>query len=197
MSLLSFVIRSRARRRVRASEEVISKIGGQPLSDSYGRQQLRKFTTTIFKHAVNNPGLIKEELGSKDGLNMKLIADTLDRVVTLDNGERVIAYGKLEASPYSKRWRMYNLYVDKAYRGMKLANVLHLGAVHVYKHLESDTTMALGALKAFKSLEKFGYKIKMLDTSTGETVPFTWGPNDIPVVEGKSIEDAENYVLYV
>lgn len=197
MSLLSFVIRSRARRRVRASEEVISKIGGQPLSDSYGRQQLRKFTTTIFKHAVNNPGLIKEELGSKDGLNMKLIADTLDRVVTLDNGERVIAYGKLETSPYSKRWRMYNLYVDKAYRGMKLANVLHLGAVHVYKHLESDTTMALGALKAFKSLEKFGYKIKMLDTSTGETVPFTWGPNDIPVVEGKSIEDAENYVLYV
>lgn len=197
MSLLSFVIRSRSRRRIRASSEVISKIGGQPLSDSFGREQCRKFTRTIFKHAISNPGLIKEELGSKDGLNMKLIADTLDRVVTLDDGEKVVAYGKLEKSPYSNRWRMYNLYVDKAYRGKKLATVLHLGAVHVFKHLESDTTMTLGALKAFKSLEKFGYKIKMLDVDTGSTVPFTWGPNDIPVVDGKSIEEAENYALYV
>lgn len=198
MSLLSFVVRSRMkRRRVRASTEVISKIGGEPLSDSFGREQCRKFTRTIFKHAIKNPGLIKEELGSKDGLNMKLIADTLDRVVTLDNGEKVIAYGKLEKSPYSTRWRMYNLYVDKAYRGLKLANILHLGAVHVFKHLESDTTMAVGALRAFKSLERYGYKIKMLDTDSGSTVPFTWGPNDIPVVDGKSIEEAENYALYV
>lgn len=197
MSLLSFVIRSRARRRVRAASEVVSKIGGQPLSDSFGREQCRKFTRTIFKHATKNPGLIKEELGSKDGLNMKLIVDTLDRVVTLDDGENVVAYGKLEKSPYSNRWRMYNLYVDKAYRGKKLATVLHLGAVHVFKHLESDTTMSLGALKAFKSLEHFGHKVKMLDVDTGETVPFTWGPTDIPVVEGRSIEDAENYALYV
>ena len=197
MSLLSFVTRSRLKRQTRASSEIISKIGGQPLSDSYGREQCKKFTRTIFKHALKNPGLIKEELGSKDGLNMKLIADTLDRVVTLDDGQKVVAYGKLEKSPYSNRWRMYNLYVDKVYRGKKLATVLHLGAVHVYKHLESDTTMSVGALKAFKSLEKFGYKIKMLDTDSRSTVPFAWGPNDIPVVDGRSIEDAENYALYV
>jgi len=158
---------------------------------------MRKFTRTIFKYALNSPGLIKEELGSKDGLNMKLICDTLDRVVTIDDGAKVVAYGKLEKSPYSNRWRMYNLYVDKAYRGKKLATVIHLGAVHVFKHLESDTTMSLGALKAFKSLEQFGYKIKMLDTDTGKTVPFAWGPNDIPMVDGHSIEDAENYALYV
>lgn len=193
MSLLSFV----ARARVRRVSKVVSKIGGQPLSDSFGREQCRKFTRTIFKYALKNPGLIKEELGSKDGLNMKLIVDTLDRVVTVDDGDKVVAYGKLEKSPYSKRWRMYNLYVDKAYRSKGLATVLHLGAVHVYTHLESDTTMSLGALKAFKSLERFGHKIKMLDTDTGHTVPFVWGSDGIPMVDGHSIEEAENYALYV
>jgi predicted GNAT family N-acyltransferase len=158
---------------------------------------MKKFTTTIFKHAINNPGLIQEDLGTKDGLHMRLIKDTLDRVVTIDDGTKVIAYGKLERSPYSQRWRMYNLYVDKAWRGKKLANVIHLGAVHVYKHLESDTTMSMGALKAFRSLESFGYKLKMLDTETNKTVPFTWGPDGIPEVDGNSIEDAENYALYV
>lgn len=197
MSLLSFVVRSRLRRRVRATEEVISKIGGQPLSDSFGRQQLKKFTTTIFKYAPNNPGLIQDELGTKDGLNMKIIKDTLDRVVTIDNGTKVVAYGKLEHSPYSQRWRMCNLYVDKAWRGKKLANIIHLGAVHVYKHLESDTIMSVGALKAFRSLESFGYKLHMLDTETSKTVPFVWGPDGMPEVDGHSIEDAENYALYV
>jgi GNAT superfamily N-acetyltransferase len=178
-------------------ELVNAKIGGQPLSDSFGRQQLKRYTTTIFKHAVNNPGLIQQDLGSKDGLNLKLVSDVTDRVLTLDDGQRVVAYGKLEHSPYSKRWRMYNLYVDKDYRGKGLANVLHLGALHVYKHLESDTCMAVGALKAFKAMERFGYKIKMLDTKNGKTVPFKWGADGIPVVEGRSIEDSENYALYI
>ena len=92
---------------------------------------------------------------------------------------------------------MYNLYVDSSQRGKGLANVIHLGAAHVYKQLESDTAMSMGALKAFKSLERFGYKLKLLDTDTGKTVAFKWGAEGIPVVKGQSIENADNYALYV
>lgn len=196
-NLAAFVSRRRIQRALNASTEVISKIGGQPLSDSFGRQQLKKYTRVIFDYAKRNPGLIKQDLGSMNGLNMKLIADTLDRVVTIDDGTKVVAYGALENSHWSNRKTLYNLYVSKDYRGQGLASAIHAGAAHVYKHLESDSTMAMGALKAFKSLEKLGYKVKMLDTSTGETVPFTWGPKDIPIVGGASIEDEHRYVLYV
>lgn len=182
--------------KLNASQRLRAAIGGQPLSDSFGRQQLKHFTNRIFKHALKTPGLFKD-LGSKDGLNMKFLPDGLDKVVTIDDGTKVVAYGKLEKSPFSSRWRMYNLYVDKDWRGKKLANLLHLGAVHMFKHLESDITMAVGALKAFKSLERFGYHIKLYDTNTGKTVPFKWGPDDIPEVNGDSIEDQEHYALYV
>lgn len=183
--------------KISAARRLTAKIGGNPLSESYGRQKLKKFTTTIFKYAPNNPGLIKQDLGSKDGLNMKLISDTLDRVVTIDDGQKVVAYGALEDSPYSNRKRMYNLYVDASQRGKNLATMLHLGALHAFKHLESDTCMAMGALKAFKAMERYGYKLKMLDTEADKTVPFHWGSDGIPVVDGRSIEDAENYALYI
>lgn len=178
-------------------ELVNAKIGGQPLSDSFGRFKLKSYTKVIFKSALGNPGLIKEDLGSKDGLNMKLIRDYIDRVITIDNGEKVVAYGTLEDSPYSNRKRMYNLYVDKDYRGRNLATLLHLGALHVYKHLESDTCMAVGALKAFRAMERYGYHLKMLDTQTDKTVPFKWGADGIPIVDDQSIEDSENYALYI
>jgi hypothetical protein len=179
---------------IAATQRLRAAIGGQPLSDSFGRQQLRRYTMFLQKY----PNKIEQDLGTKDGLTMHLVHDGLDRVITLSTDDRkVVAYGKLEDSPFSNRKRMYNLYVDKDWRGKKLANVLHLGAAHVYKHLESDTTMAVGALKAFKSLERFGYHIKLYDTNTGKTLPFKWGPNDIPEVNGESIADAEHYALYV
>ena len=195
--LEAFVTRRRMQRVINAQTEVISKIGGQPLSDSFGRQNLKKFTRVIFIKALKEPSLIKKELGSKNGLNMKLIYDGLDRVVTVDDGEKVVAYAALEDSRWSNRKTLYNLYVDKDWRGKGLATVLHLGALHVYKHLESDSTMAMGALKAFKALEKFGYKVKMLDTKTGSPVAFKWGHDDIPTVDGESIAEKEQYVLYV
>lgn len=172
-------------------ELVNAKIGGQPLSDSFGRQQLKKFGGMIQK------GKTEHELGTKDGLTLYELKDGVDRVFAIWNGERIAAYGKLEDSPYSNRWRMYNLYVDPQFRGLKLATVLHLGALNRYKHLESDTTMSMGALQAFRSLERYSYKLKMLDTESGKTVPFKWGTDGIPVVNGASIEDAENYALYV
>jgi GNAT superfamily N-acetyltransferase len=186
--LLAFA--QRARRRLTA------KIGDQPLSDSYGRQQIRRYTGFIQKY----PARIKQDLGTKDNLTMNLLADGLDRVITLydNNTQKVVAYGKLEQSAYKPGYQtMYNLYVDKDWRGKKLATVLHLGALHVYKKLMSDTTMAMGALNAFRSLEKFGYKLKMWDTAISKTVPFQWGPDGIPVVDGHSIQDSENYALYV
>lgn len=179
--------------KINAGARLKAAIGGQPLSDSLGRFQLKRYGHVLQKY----PNLVLKELGSKDGLTMNLIADTVDRVITLSTDDKkVVAYGKLEHSPYSRRWRMYNLYVDKDWRGKKLANLLHLGAVHVFKHLESDTTMAMGALLAFKSLERYGYKLKLMNTS-GKTVPFTWGPDGIPVVNGHSIEKEDKYALYV
>lgn len=179
-----------ARRRLEAN------IGGQPLSDSYGRQNLKKYTRIIQK----TPRLIKNDLGTKNGLTMYELYDTLDRVFVLYNSDtqKAVAYGALENSWAKPGYKtMYNLYVDKEYRGKKLATVLHVVALHVYKKLMSDTTMAMGALAAFKSLEKFGYKLKMYDTHTGQTVPFKWGADGIPTVDGHSIENSEKYALYV
>lgn len=189
--LRAFVQRSILRRENMAATEVISKIGGQPLSDSMGREECSRFIRIIERY----PDKIKHELGSKNGLTMRMLKYGTDDIFTLDDGDEVVAYAKLE--PGIKSRRLYNLYVRTEWRNKGLASVLHLGALHIFKHLESDSTMAMGALKAFKSLAKFGYKIKLRNTHTGETVPFTWGPNDIPITQGKSIENSENYVLYV
>jgi GNAT superfamily N-acetyltransferase len=173
--------------------EILGKIGGQPLSDSYGRAQCKYFARLIGKASVH-----KDELGTANGLTLLHFKDGMDQIFALFDGAAVVAYGKLEHSVFDEsRYCMYNLYVDHAYRGKKLATVLHLGALHVYKKLMSDTCMALGALNAFRSLEKYGYKLKMLDTKTDKTVPFKWGADGIPVVNGKSIEDSENYALYI
>lgn len=188
--LLTFARVARQRLRVQA------KIGGQPLSDSFGRSELKKYGRIILK----KPNLVKHELGTQNGLTLLEVYDTLDRVIVLYNAEteKAVAYGKLEDSPYRRGYKvMYNLYVDKDYRGQKLATVLHLGALHIYKRLMSDTTMAMGALMAFRSLEKFGYKVRMWDIASNKAVPFTWGSDGIPLVHGQSIEQAENYALYV
>lgn len=179
-----------------ARRRLHGKVGGQPLSDSYGRQQLKRFGRIIQK----TPNLIRAELGTQDGLTMYELSDVTDRVFVLYNGEqqKVAAYGKLENAYYRKGYKvMYNLYVDTAYRGKKLATVLHLGALHTYEKLMSDTTMSMGALSAFKSLQQHGYKLKMFDIEEGSPVPFKWGANGIPTVDGHSIEDKENYALYV
>jgi GNAT superfamily N-acetyltransferase len=186
--LLAFA--QRARRRLTA------QIGGQPLSDSFGRQQLKKWARII----QTKPKLILHDLGTKDGLTMYELYDTMDRVFVIYDNEnkKAVAYGALERSWSRPEYKtMYNLYVDKDWRGKKLATVLHLGALHVYKKLMSDTTMAMGALNAFRSLEQHGYKLKMWDTATNKTVPFQWGSDGVPVVDGHSIKDAENYALYV
>jgi hypothetical protein len=189
--LRAFVQRSVLRRENMAATEVISKIGGQPLSDTLGMHECRRLAYTMRKH----PERLKHDLGSKNGLTMRMMTDKGDDVFTLDDGDEVVAYAKLEPGIESRC--LYNLYVRAEWRNKGLASVLHLGALHVFKHLESDSTMSMGALKAFKSLAKFGYKIKLRNTKTGETVPFVWGPNDIPATRGKSIEDSENYILYV
>ena len=179
-----------ARRQVRA---IIEK---QPLSDTRGRELLRRYTRIIKK----TPRLIKNELGSQGGLTMYELSDTLDRVFVLYSTEleKAVAYGALENAWYRSGYKvMYSLYVEKEYRGLKLATILHLGALHVYKKLMSDTIMAPGALNAFRSLEKHGHKIKMYDIEERATVPFKWGADGIPMVEGESIERSERYALYV
>lgn len=169
-------------------------ISEQPLSDSYGKQQCRRYTQFIQKY----PNKINKDLGTANGLTLYYLSDGLDRVLALYDQTKVVAYAKLEDSPFDMtRKCLYNLYVAKDFRGKSLATVLHLGALHVYKKLMSDTTMALGALKAFKSMERYGYRLKMLDTKSGKTVPFKWGSDGIPVVDGESIEDAEHYALYI
>jgi len=128
------------------------------------------------------------------------LSDTLDRVFVIYSNEleKAVACGALENAWYRKDYKvMYNLYVDKDYRGLKLATILHLGALHVYKKLMSDTIMAPGALSAFRSLEKHGYKLKMFAINGRTSVPFKWGSDGIPVVDGESIKDTERYALYV
>lgn len=186
--LLAFVVRART--------ATYAYIGGHPLSESYGRSQLRRMTSII----QDSPRKIVRDLGTKGDLTMYELRDIFtESFVLYDNAKRkAVAFAIVDELGYRPGYKSLNaLYVDKAYRGQKLATVLHLGALHVHKKLMSDTTMAMGALNAFRSLEKHGYKIKMFDTRNRRPVPFVWGPDGIPEVDGQTIEESDDFALYV
>lgn len=186
--LLAFA--SRPRRQVRAY------VGGQPITDSYGKVQLKRLTKMI----LEEPKKIKRDLGTKGNFTMYEVHTIVQEIFLIYDikAKKVVAFAMLDSLKYRPKYKtLTTLYVVKAYRGLKLATILHLGALHVHKKLMSDTTMALGALNAFRSLEQHGYKVKMFDTEERVTVPFEWGTDGIPTVDGGSIEESDRYALYV
>jgi hypothetical protein len=75
---------------------------------------------------------------------------------------------------------------------------MYLGALHVLKHMASDAVLSKNAIHSWRSLLKYGYKVKLWNNTTGKPQPFVWG-DEMPVVGGLPISAIirEEFVLYI
>lgn len=197
------MIKIEASQRLMATQVEAQELHNALISEQAGK----KHCTTYTRELQKSPKLFKT-LGTKDGIEMMVMKDTpFQTIVMVDNAE-VIAYLELvEASgtSYSKYYRALRgkyyiaaeLFITTPYRGKKLATALHLGAMHVFKKLASDINMAVGAFTSFKSLEKFGYNLGLMNGTEGKAVDFTWGADGIPEIDGKLMTDIDDdFFLY-
>lgn len=164
----------------------------QPISNAAGKHYCRLYTE-LSRTKWNS-------LGIKEGLELGWFMKVYGPLYCLrkaDTGE-VVAYAELNTATNMglKGYYVAALFVTTEYRGKGLATVLHLGCLHVLKRLTSDETMAMGALSAFKSLTKYGYTVRLFDTSNKKFVRFTWGADKIPVINGKSMQDYDEYFVF-
>jgi GNAT superfamily N-acetyltransferase len=144
-----------------------------------------------------------ESLGIKDGLELGVFDKTSEytMVALLDTEKTCVGYLELQDAPYDGlniKYRIRSLFLLPEYRGKKLGTVLYLGGLHAFKHLVSDTSMSIHAVRTWKSLEKFGYKVRLFNTTLQQKVNFSWGSDGIPEVNNTSIEKIKDeFVLYI
>ncbi len=195
--------------KIEASQRLMStQVEAQELHNALISEQAgKKHCATYTKELQKSPKLFKT-LGTKDGIEMMVMKDTPFQTIVMIDGTEVVAYLELveaHLSSYSHHYRALKgkyyvaaeLFITTPYRGKKLATALHLGAMHVFKKLASDINMALGAFTSFKSLEKFGYALGLMNGTEGKPVEFTWGADGIPVVDGKPMTDIDDdFFLY-
>ena len=197
------MIKLEASQRLKVSEVRAQELHNALISDTAGNKHCATYT----KELRNSPKLFKS-LGIKDGVEMMIFQDPPFQVLVMVKNDEVIAYLELVDSSLTSYSHFYKalkgkyyvaaeLFIEKHYRGMKLATALHLGAMHVFKKLASDINMAIGAFTAFKSLEKFGYTLGLINGTEGKVVDFTWGADGVPMIEGNSMTDLnDNFFLY-
>lgn len=188
--------------------EAASRLGAQALhkqliGDQAGMKRCKAYTKDFDKQPKQFTSL-----GAKDGIEMFLFKDLPFQTIVMVDDKTVVAYLELvrvRDSSNSEWYEMLSqeyyviaeLFIAPAYRGKKLATVLHLGAMHTMKHLVSDINMAVGALVSFKSLEKYGYKIGIINSSEKKKVDFEWGSDGVPEIDGKSMESYKDiFILY-
>lgn len=168
----------------------------QPISNNRGNSRCNYYTHQLELGTYN-----VRSLGERGGLTLVWFNGPMGPVFLLHKEGKVVGYAELDSAVHvgmERRFYVSQLFIKTAYRGKKLATVLHLGALHVFGKLASDTSVAIGAVAAFHSLEKYGYKVRMLDTDTHKNVPFTWNEFGVPVVHGKPMTELEtDFVLYV
>ena len=192
------MIKLEASKRLQAQE-----LHKQLIGDTAGTRRCKDFTKDYVKQKQKF-----KSLGAKDGFEMFVFKDPPFQTIVMVTNNEVIAYLELAKVHDSAKFRWYaklpskyfivsELFIHPDFRGQKLGTVLHLGAAHAVKWLASDIDIAKAAFMAFKSLDKYGYKLGLYNGSTGTPVDFKWGADSIPVIDGKSMEDLDNnFVLY-
>ncbi len=139
-----------------------------------------------------------QDLGTKDGFNLGY-QRSVDIVILFDVATET-AVGYLELSRIEEPAPFYvnGVFVDPEYRGKKFGTVLYLGALHVHPHIASDGLIGMDAIRTWKSLEKFGYHVKMWSNTFDRPVDFKWGPDGIPVIGGRAMnKQQEEFVFYI
>lgn len=170
------------------------KITRNPISDSGGLRACKEFQKFVAKHS-------EHDLGSANGLKLSW-AIWIDPVILLRDLSTGNIVGYMELSKADPTWGLkYKYYqagvfIAPAFRGRKLGTVLYLGALHQFGHLISDPIIGIDAIRTWKSIEKYGYDVKLWDTGTRKTLNFTWASDGQPYVNGQPMSAYESDLLF-
>lgn len=91
------------------------------------------------------------------------------------------------------------VYIDAKYRGQGLGTVLYLAAIKYLKVLRSSTNIGIMAVRSWKSVSKY-FKVNLLeidDRGNSNQVEYEWGPDNIPIVNGKPITKQPDNFIFV
>lgn len=165
-----------------------------PISEDGGTRHCRSLQKELIK-------VKSVDLGTANGLQLVWfmwinpvfvlrIADTLD----------VIGYMELDkVRPewgLSIRYYQSGVFIRQSHRNRKLGTVLYLGALHVFNRLVSDPIIGIDAVRTWKAIEKYGYKVHMWDSNEHQEVPFVWSPNGEPIIHGRTMDKYKNELLF-
>lgn len=143
-----------------------------------------------------------ENLGTKDGLTLWMTQDPDHTLLFLKDDKTDLTVGYMLINPEREVPGVKNvvggIYLKKPYRSRGLGTVFYLAAIRKLKALSSDGNIGLAAVRTWRSLEKYGYRVRLWCTSVDQEFNFTWGPDSIPVVDGVTIaKQREQYVLFI
>lgn len=137
-----------------------------------------------------------KNLGTRDEV-------TLYRVIDYSGDYYVLVKGLLTAkdlesqcvgvlsTEFKDRGHINAVYVDPKYRGQGYGTVLYLGLLHENSSICSGSSFGTDACRVWRSLSKFK-NVELLDLTAEEVVNFEWGPDAIPVVNGRPINKGSN-----
>lgn len=165
-----------------------------PISNSGGIRHCKDFEKEIRKTTI-------VDLGTANGLQM-LWFTWVNPVVALRevDTQQVIGYMELDkADPaWGLKYRYYQagVFIVPKYRKRGLGTVLYLGALHAFDHLISDPIIGIDAVRTWKSIEKYGYKVRMWDAEQHVGLNFTWAPDGQPLIAGLPMGAYESDLLF-
>ena len=143
-----------------------------------------------------------ESLGVKGGIELRLYVEPTKEfyaLYSLDESRFIGYLSYITNCSHMPKMKGYvqASYLTKKWRGKGLGIVLYLGLLHNRKHVCSDANFSASAVRTWRALSKYNYKVKLWCTTFDKPTSFEFIDN-IPYVEGKSIERLrEEFVMYV
>jgi GNAT superfamily N-acetyltransferase len=141
------------------------------------------------------------DLGTANGLQLMWIT-WVNPVFILRDTETLEVIGYMDLAKVDPDWGLrikyyqQGVYIKPAYRKRGLGTVLYLGVLHVFQHFVSDPIIGIDAVRAWKAIEKYGYKVKMWDSDNHQDVAFVWAPDGQPLIHGHTMDKYEETLLF-
>lgn len=87
-------------------------------------------------------------------------------------------------------------FLDRPFRGRGIGIIMYEAAIKKHKRVMSDSTLSRHAVGVWHSLQKGGYKVKLMNTVSQQDVKFRWGSDGVPRVDGESIEKLSSKFVF-
>lgn len=171
--------------------EAMSITKGENVDKKSGALFLRRMQRDL--QAAKRP----KSLGTKDGRTLwSFLTPYHDPAFMLVEGH------SLDGKPIgglltTNLGKIDTVFVDPAFRGKGLGTVLYLGAIHELGSIRSSTYIGTMAVATWKAISKY-YHVRLERLGSGKPVPvpFEWGSDGIPVVDGKPITKLKDSFIF-